>query len=270
MFKNLLSNLPFNPGLIGEVSFYGRRLRSEAKLRRLGFIFVGLALIVQLAAVMYPAENSLATSSNQETAKAFSGSSKLVLSKEVENVTRNTWNANGSTVKPGDVLEFKLTTKNNSDSSAANLSTQDYLGRVLQYADLINSGSLVKQGLALDESGYLHWDIPTLKTGSTDIKTFRVKVKSQIPATNQPIPGSGDYDCTINNIYGNQVSIKVPCPLPKQVEQATVKLPDTGPGNSVLIGAGVLTVVGYFFARSRLLARELDIVRTDYAAAGGA
>jgi len=31
----------------------------------------------------------------------------------------------------------------------------------------------------------------------------------------------------------------------------------------------VTTVVGYFFSRSRLLAKEMDLIRSDYAATGG-
>ena len=35
MFKKLLSNLPYNPSLIGQVSFYAKRLHAEEKIRRL-------------------------------------------------------------------------------------------------------------------------------------------------------------------------------------------------------------------------------------------
>ena len=64
MFKKLLANLPFNPGLAEQLSFYTKRLNQETAVRRLGFAMVGLAFLVQLFAVMYPAQNSLASSPN--------------------------------------------------------------------------------------------------------------------------------------------------------------------------------------------------------------
>src|SRR3982750_3374656 len=64
MFKKLLANLPFNPGLIDQVSFYHQRLRQEAGIRRLGFLMMALALVVQLVAALAPAQKSLAASSN--------------------------------------------------------------------------------------------------------------------------------------------------------------------------------------------------------------
>src|SRR3989344_1716103 len=64
MLKKLLSNLPFNPSLLPQVSFYAKRLKAEAALRRAGFLFVALSLVVQTFAALYPAEKSLAASPN--------------------------------------------------------------------------------------------------------------------------------------------------------------------------------------------------------------
>lgn len=64
MFNKLLSNLPFNPSLIGQVSFYAKRLHQETSIRRLGFFFVGLAFVVQIVAIISPPQPSLALSDN--------------------------------------------------------------------------------------------------------------------------------------------------------------------------------------------------------------
>src|SRR4051812_1566367 len=64
MFKNLLSNLPFNPSLLDQVSFYYGRLRSEAAIRRLGFVLIVAAMAVQFFAALYPPQQSLAASPN--------------------------------------------------------------------------------------------------------------------------------------------------------------------------------------------------------------
>ncbi len=47
MFKKIVSQLSFSPALVGQLGFYARRLRKEQATRRLGLIFVALALIVQ-------------------------------------------------------------------------------------------------------------------------------------------------------------------------------------------------------------------------------
>lgn len=64
MFKKLLSNLPFNPSLVKQLSFYTKRMKREASIRRLGTVFIILAMFVQFAAVISPAQPSLAASSN--------------------------------------------------------------------------------------------------------------------------------------------------------------------------------------------------------------
>ena len=62
MFKKLVANLPFNPGLINQVGFYAERMRQEKSIRRLSFVFMALAMVVQTFAVVSPPEKSLASS----------------------------------------------------------------------------------------------------------------------------------------------------------------------------------------------------------------
>jgi uncharacterized repeat protein (TIGR01451 family) len=63
MFKKLITNLPFQPPLLGQVAFYVHRLRQETVLRRAGFILIALTLVVQMFAIFSPSKASLATSS---------------------------------------------------------------------------------------------------------------------------------------------------------------------------------------------------------------
>ncbi|MDN5819385.1 MAG: hypothetical protein L0H36_02795 [bacterium] len=62
MFKKLISNLPFSPALIGQLSFYAKRLRKEQATRKLGLIFTMLALVVQSFAVFQAPESANAAS----------------------------------------------------------------------------------------------------------------------------------------------------------------------------------------------------------------
>lgn len=56
MFKKIVSQLSFSPALVGQLGFYAKRLRKEQTTRRLGLIFVALALVVQSLVVFQAPE----------------------------------------------------------------------------------------------------------------------------------------------------------------------------------------------------------------------
>jgi len=62
MFRKIVSNLAFSSALVGQLSFYAKRLRKEEVTRRLGLIFTALALVVQSLAVFSPPEAANASS----------------------------------------------------------------------------------------------------------------------------------------------------------------------------------------------------------------
>ena len=61
MFKKIVSNLSFGPALVGQLNFYAKRLRKEEATRRMGLIFVALALVVQSLVVFQPPESANAS-----------------------------------------------------------------------------------------------------------------------------------------------------------------------------------------------------------------
>lgn len=63
MFRKIVSNISFSPSLVGQLSFYARRLKKEELTRRIGLIFTVLALVVQSLAVFSPPEAANASSS---------------------------------------------------------------------------------------------------------------------------------------------------------------------------------------------------------------
>lgn len=64
MFYRLITNLQYSPGLIGQVTFYARRLQREEFVRRIGLIFSVLALALQGLLMFHPPQASLASSTN--------------------------------------------------------------------------------------------------------------------------------------------------------------------------------------------------------------
>ena len=188
--------------------------------------------------------------------------------KTVSNITQELdgEEALNSKVRAGDVLEYSLTTINTQNYNRIEIKIQDYIGDVLEYADL-DMEFLKEQGGSFDEEDQkVYWEDVSIDANSEVVMKFRVTMKNPIPSTNRPSDESINYDCVITNFYGNEVELDVSCPAVKGIET----LPNTGPGTSLLLTTGITSVVGYFFARSRLLSKELNIIRDDYAATGGA
>lgn len=188
-------------------------------------------------------------------------------SKAVKNVTQDkTGDAvKAGTLKAGDKLEFTLTTTNVQNQSRQAVTVSDYIGDVLDYATLDEAALNASGGRFDAQTKKIIWENVTIPGNAEDKRVFGVTIKSPIPSTNSPSGTTTGYDCKISNEYGNEVTINVDCPLIKRIET----LPKTGPGSSIVMLSFVTTVVGYFFARSRLLAKELDLVRYEYAMTGG-
>ena len=187
--------------------------------------------------------------------------------KTVKNITQKLEGtaALNSVVKAGDVLEYALTTTNTQDFDRKNITISDYVGDILEYATL-DEAFLKQQGGTFDATSKKVSFVLGSVTAKSDVtKSFKVTLKNPIPATNAPSKVSGSYDCRISNKYGNELSMAVACPAVKGVET----LPNTGPGTSAIIGFIVVTIVGYFYARSRVLSKELALIRAEYAPRGG-
>jgi uncharacterized repeat protein (TIGR01451 family) len=196
-------------------------------------------------------------------------SPKLNQSKTVKDITQGSIDADGIQVDNGDILEFTLSTENITDSDYINYAGKDDFGNILQYADLVDTSQLTNQGITLDGQNNLNWTVANIKAHSSDVKKIKVQVKKSIPSTNNPSTMSPDYNCAITNFYGNQVSMTVDCSQVKTLAKTAENLPNTGPGTSAIIGGVVTMIAGYLFMRSRITARELELVRQDYISSGG-
>jgi hypothetical protein len=188
---------------------------------------------------------------------------------QAKTVTNATKNLSGDAavtpkVNGGDVLEYTLTTTNSQNFDRENITISDYIGDILDYADL-DSAFLKEQGGTFDEaSKKVLWSGVTLPGSKNLEKRFRVIMKNPVPATNQPSSVSTDYDCKISNQYGNEITLEVQCPAVKSIET----IYKTGPGTSLTVGFIITAFIGYFFSRSRLMAKELSIISNDYATSG--
>lgn len=185
--------------------------------------------------------------------------SMIVEGKAVKNLTQGISDANNTTANPGDKLEYTITAQNIGNATA-NITMKEQLADVLEYSALWDNGGAqyVNQAKALD------WGQVTIQPGQKQTRKFVVRVLDNIPATPQGTGEPGSYDCILTNTYGNTVNIRVACPPQKLVEQTIRELPKTGPGDNLLFGGGLMTVVTYFYARSRQLGKEVRLIRREF------
>lgn len=192
----------------------------------------------------------------------------LAIEKKAKNITKNISDANGTTASAGDIIEYSLTTKNYGDGEAKDtVLKQEELADILEYADL-DFNSL--NGAVFDQDTQtLAWNKPiTIKPDQSITKTFKIKIKSPVPQTPTPSGNPGSFDLVLTNVYGNTIQIKLPGGITKQTEKTTQTLPNTGPGEALIIGGLLTTFIGYFFARTRLMAKELELVKQEYSSGG--
>jgi uncharacterized repeat protein (TIGR01451 family) len=205
-----------------------------------------------------PPELPCEESENEEDVQAC-----LTLSKKARNNTQDIDNADGTMANGGDSITYTLSVKNTGKVKIDDFVVEENVSDILDYADITDLNGAKLEGT------FLRWPATDLSAGETVNKKFTVKVKNPIPST--PISSSdpAHFDLIMNNVYGNQVTIKLPSDVVKTTEIVTQTLPNTGPGETMAAVVGFTVFVSYFFARTRLFAKEMDIVRTDYATSGG-
>lgn len=180
-------------------------------------------------------------------------------SKTAKNLTQNKSDANNTTAKTTDRIEFTIYTTN-IGAGTVTTKVDESIGDVLQYARLLDDGG----GVFDSKTKVLSWKDANLGPQQTDVRRFVVQVNDVIPATPRGANDPAAYNCLMTNSYGNTINIHVECPVDKQVESAVKVLPATGAGANVVFGTGVLMIVTYFYARSRQMNKEIKLIRKEF------
>lgn len=192
----------------------------------------------------------------------------IVTDKAVKNTTQNIADANNTMAQPGDSLVYELYIINKGDAAKENLVLDGEYAEdvrdILEYADITD----LNDATFNEQTKKLSWPAVTINPGQTITKTFTVKVKDPLPAT--PISASNplSYDFSMHNVYGRKVTVNLPKPASKAIEQTVTQLPNTGPPMSMLIAVIGVMIVSYFYYRSRLINKELVVIQKEFKSGG--
>jgi len=189
---------------------------------------------------------------------------KVVVSKTAKNISQGNISANTVTAKENDKISYTLEMEN-TGGVAKLTKIDDNLTDVLEYATLIDNGG----GTFNKEASTLSWPDVTLKPGEKQSRTFAIQILAVIPATPVGQSSTDSYDCVIDNAFsagGSDLSgviIPIVCAPSKVVEKVVAELPKTGPTENLIFAGIILSVVTYFFLRSKQLGTEVRLIRRD-------
>ncbi|MCX6811028.1 MAG: LPXTG cell wall anchor domain-containing protein [Candidatus Berkelbacteria bacterium] len=131
-------------------------------------------------------------------------------------------NANGITTKllqakPGDLIEYTLTTGNIGTAAAEGFVAIDGINDILQEATFdsaTNGGHVVNTTEIGDNARQIVFNPTRIAAETSVIDTFRVRIMNQLPAN--PTVGH-DYDHKLFNLYGDRVLVTISIPTPPPV-----------------------------------------------------
>jgi uncharacterized repeat protein (TIGR01451 family) len=190
----------------------------------------------------------------------------LALHKTAKNITQGIEDANGTTAKPGDAIEYTLSVKNSGKNTRTDFVIEENVEDILEYADIIDASGGKYQS---SPTKMVSWSPVDIKSGATASRTILIKIKGVLPNTPASTSDPLSYDFKLINVYGNKVQINLPKTPVKTIEQTVKMLPSTGFGANAAITAIMISVATYFYYRSRLMSKELSLVRSEFGYSGG-
>jgi uncharacterized repeat protein (TIGR01451 family) len=190
----------------------------------------------------------------EEQLSSEAPSTCISISKSASNLTENIANANDTTAKAGDEIQYTLNAKNIGSNDVKNYVFDDNLSYVLDYSSLTDA-----YGGSLKSDDDITWPAVNIKPNQTITKQFDVRVDNPIPQTPTSSSDPEYFNLKMTNTYGNTITINLPTTPVAVIQNTSSTLPNTGPGSGIIIGAIIVAVAGFFFYRSRLLAIESRI-----------
>ena len=185
----------------------------------------------------------------------------LDLHKKARNITQQIADANGTKAAAGDTIEYTLSVKNRSKEARKDFVIEENMSDILEYADIIDASGAE---FTTNPVKMLTWAPISIQPNETVTRTVLIKIKSEIPATPASTSDPLSYDMKLVNVYGDTVQIELPKKPIKTVEQVVTTLPSTGLGVNVAISTILIMSTTYFYFRSRLMVKEVGLVKQQF------
>lgn len=258
MFRKIISNLPFSPSLIEQLSWYAKKLKSEQNIRKFGLIFMILTVILQFFIFFNPPESVNASNNyqkNNEQSKILE-SKGLKLSIFATNITQGFENAVDVISQPNEQLSFTLIAFNPMKYEIPATISFD-VSDIQEYASIVDDGG------AVIKNGIISWPQTVISAESQQTRTFSIKMFEKIPTTPRGVYNTSSYDCIMSANFGTTINIQVFHPIQKYVEEMSRSLPKIGNNLSIAISSVFLLIIAFFYVRNRQLQKEIQIIRKD-------
>lgn len=175
------------------------------------------------------------------------------------NLTQETLETEKSPAQPHDKFTYTLKLSNPRNTTVTGTFSVR-IDDILEYATLIDGG-----GGTLDiKTGTLSWPQVELSPGENQSRTFAVQLLPSFPATATGQSNPASYDCNMAITFGNQLKSPVNCPPVKVLEGVFQTMPPLGTGINIGFGVVLLSVVVFFYLRTRQLKKEIRIIRHNF------
>jgi len=182
----------------------------------------------------------------------------IVKSEVATNISQGFVDATKIIANAGDQISYTISITNLGEkNSSAKLESN--ISDILDYASIIDNGG----GTLNSTTNTLSWPDITLSPKETQTRTIVIRLLDSIPATAQGYSNPSSYDCSMTNVFGNSLNIRVDCPTTKIIERISKDLPKTGLIENIAFSSIILILSTYFFARTRQLEKEIRLIRKN-------
>jgi uncharacterized repeat protein (TIGR01451 family) len=189
------------------------------------------------------------------TPTSATATSTVVKTITADNLSQNA-SASQLTAKPFDKIKYTITVKNNG-ANTVQIPLVVNMTDTLEYSSIVDDGGSVFN----KETQSMTWTTVKIPAGSSETRTFAVQLFSAIPATPSGTSNPNSYDCVMATTFGTSSSVSVACPAVKAVENIVSDFPTVGVIVNTLFGVTLLAVVVFFYFRTRLLKKEIRLIR---------
>ncbi len=270
-FKKIVSDIAFSPSAIGQLIAYSKKTKRDELTRKIGLLFLILAILVQSITILRPPESSNAASvadmidrgygtdpstcSNSKQPQCIKG---LTLSTTATNLSQGNTPAANVIQQPGDQISSTIIIENTT-TDIINTKPKLRLADTLEYAELIDEGD----GVLDDTSNTLLWANITIPPKTSATKTYILKILDEIPGTAQATFYPESYDCKSSYVFGNKIDMNINCPIIKNIESTAKQLPELAPIKAISLSLIVLIIAVLLYVKTRQINREIKQIRHE-------